>query len=254
MMPAREYATMRRVEDTHWWYRTLRRRVTSDLRHWLAAESAAATILDAGCGTGGMLEWLGRWGDPRWQLHAVDISPVAVAMCRARGLSRVHEGDVAALPYATQTFDAVLSLDVLYGGAVDEAAAVRECHRVLRPGGVALFNCAAYECLRGRHDMAVGGARRYTPGRLRAVLEDAGFHVVMIHGWNAWAFMPTAVWRRLSRGGPAESARSDLFQAPAWLDRCVGAVAAADMALCRWLRHPVGTSLYAVALKDLDAR
>lgn len=256
MMLDHEYATMRRVEDAHWWYRTLRARVAADLEQAAAADgdnNVPFTILDAGCGTGGMLSWLRKKGRASWRLAGVDFSPLAVRFCQERGLESVREGDAGALPFQDESFDAVLSLDVLYCGGVEEKAAAAECHRVLRPGGVALVNCAAYDCLRGSHDTAVGGARRYSPGRLRAVLEGAGFQVARLHAWNAWIFVPIAIWRQFSRLLASRSApdetKGDLFQLPAWANRCLIRLAAIDMALCRWFRCPLGTSLYAVAVK-----
>lgn len=67
MMLEHEYDTMRRVEDTHWWYRTLRQRVLRDLKRALRGRDTAR-ILDDGCGTGGMLAYLKEKGEVKGDL------------------------------------------------------------------------------------------------------------------------------------------------------------------------------------------
>jgi SAM-dependent methyltransferase len=48
-MEAAEYARMDAVEDHMWWYRALRRRLMD------ALSGVRGKVLDAGCGTGGLL-------------------------------------------------------------------------------------------------------------------------------------------------------------------------------------------------------
>src|SRR5436190_21109185 len=54
-----EYERMHAVEDRMWWYRGLRSLVAQELAHALARCTQTGPVLDAGCGTGGMLARLG---------------------------------------------------------------------------------------------------------------------------------------------------------------------------------------------------
>jgi len=58
-MQADEYATMFRVEETHWWYRALHRLIFENLEREVPDWRQKA-ILDAGCGTGAILKQLGN--------------------------------------------------------------------------------------------------------------------------------------------------------------------------------------------------
>ena len=243
-----EYDTMRRVEDTHWWYRVLRRLVVQALEKRLPE---GGRILDAGCGTGGMLDAL-RSSPAARELAGFDWSASGVALTRARGFGQVVQGDVGAIPEADASCDAAVCLDVLCHGAVDEARAMRELHRVLRPGGWLVLNLPAWAWLAGEHDAAVGSARRYSPAMVRALFGGSGWAVESLHGWNA-ALLP-AVWavrwwsrRRLHRKGSAAS--SDLGILPAPVNGLLRAVADTDASCCRALGLPMGTSLFAVARK-----
>jgi SAM-dependent methyltransferase len=253
-MSPREYDLMRRVEDVYWWYAVLRKNVARDVAAFLSSlqspSASPMSLLDAGCGTGGMLDTL-RDKIPALKLSGLDFSPQAVGITRERGFSEVCVGSVDALPFSSAQFDALVSLDVLYFEGVDERRSLMEFHRVLRPGGVAILNLPAFDCLRGEHDVAVRGARRYTPSRVRGLLEQAGFTVSRAHCWNAWLFFPILLWRTVTRllARKSEEARSDLSLLPAPVNCLLKTLASLDMGFCRLIHAPVGTSVYAVAMK-----
>ncbi len=231
-----EYDTLRASDVHHWWYAVLRSLVDKRL-------PSQGRLLDAGCGTGGMLEFL----RDKISATGIDISAQAVAHCHQRGLHTVELGRVEALPFADETFDVVLSLDVLYHAGVNETRALAEMRRVLRPQGLLLLNLPAFASLRGSHDVAVAGARRYTAGRLRSLLEASSFTVESIQYWNAWLFFPLLLWRQISR--LKSSRTSDLHLTPLWMNTILTHMGRLDARLCRGLHIPFGSSLFAVACK-----
>jgi SAM-dependent methyltransferase len=165
-------------------------------------------ILDAGCGTGGNVRFLRRYG----QVVGLDMAPVALelgAPCLPGVLAR---GSVLELPFAAQSFDLVTSFDVLYHrGVPDEAAALREVRRVLRPGGRLLIRLPAYEFLRSKHDRAVHTRRRYTAGGVRRLLRAAGFAVERYTYVNSLLFPIPLAQRLLERLFPGlEQQQSDM--------------------------------------------
>lgn len=94
-------------------------------------------MLDAGCGTGLNLRHLPKGST------GIDINPRNVELLRTRLPSHpVVEGDIEAMPFTDGSFGTVLCTEVLEH-VPDPAAAIREFHRVLRPGGVLIGSVPA---------------------------------------------------------------------------------------------------------------
>ena len=249
-MLTHEYQTMRQVEDTYWWYSTLRGMVVQEVKQ--RAKAGTARLLDAGCGTGGMMERL-RTANGQWKLAGLDLSPDALQITRDRGFDDVTAGSVSELPFANGSFDGLVSLDVLYHDGVDQEKALKEFARVLKPGGFFVLNLPAFKALAGSHDIAVKGVRRYTTGDVRELLAAAGFRVQTLQYWNAWLFLPILAWRTLSRSfhsKESEEAKSDLSSLPGVVNGALSLVSGLDARLCRLTHWPFGTSVFAVAVKS----
>jgi SAM-dependent methyltransferase len=192
-MQQHEYETLFRVEDQHWWYRQLRRVLHLHLDRYLPAWHDAA-ILDAGCGTGGNLAHLPGAG----RRVGLDFSPDALAHARKRHLANLVRGTVTKLPFAPSSFDAAISMSVIYHQWVaDPADALREIHRVLRPGGLLFLDVPAYESLLSSHDVAVMTARRFTAPEVRGLVAESGFEVLRVTHWNSLLFPIVWAARRL---------------------------------------------------------
>jgi ubiquinone/menaquinone biosynthesis C-methylase UbiE len=142
----------------------------------LAEPSGGLRILDAGCGTGRMLSWLGRYGGAG-RTVGVDVSWYALQFCRQRRHRLLSQASIAQLPFRSDYFDLVTCSDVLQHLPHDaEAAALAELQRVLKPGRLLYLRTNArglFEC--GRADVAEPDFRKYDRDRLAEALRTAGF-------------------------------------------------------------------------------
>ena len=103
------------------------------------------------------------------------------------------------MPFADNSFDAVICSSVLYHQWVkDVPAAVCELRRVLRPGGLLILNLPAFNFLHSPHDEAVMTARRFRAPEVRALLADNGFVVQRLTYWTTFLFPFAALARALS--------------------------------------------------------
>jgi demethylmenaquinone methyltransferase/2-methoxy-6-polyprenyl-1,4-benzoquinol methylase len=108
-------------------------------RRWkrLGVEKAAlppgAAVLDLACGTGDFSQLVLR-AVPNARVVAVDLTEEMLRTCRRRGLAEVVCGDAGALPFVEGVFECVF---VGYGlrNFPDLNGALKEIHRVTRPGG-----------------------------------------------------------------------------------------------------------------------
>jgi len=247
-MDVAEYHKLAAVEDRMWYFRALHRHIDAELSRRLGA--TPAKVLDAGCGTGGLITRLAA-AHPTWSWTGVDVSDVALAYARERvgALGRKVEivpGSVTALPFPAASFDAIVSADVLYHVEADETA-LGEFARVLRPGGVVVLNVPAYRWLWSYHDVAVQSCRRYGRRELIAKVSRAGLRMQRATFWNTLPF-PLVVARRKLLPAPASGSDVRLFPRP------IEAAFSGAMALERaWLRVmgrlPFGSSILAVAVK-----
>jgi SAM-dependent methyltransferase len=97
-----------------------------------AGVTAGTTVLDIGCGSGLALALAASRGA---RTSGLDISAPLLEVARRRvPAADLREGGLDELPFADESDDAVLAINALQFAA-DPAGALREVHRVLRPGG-----------------------------------------------------------------------------------------------------------------------
>src|SRR5687768_17448243 len=191
-MNADEYRKLAAVEDRMWYFRSLHRHVARELLS--EGLAPAADVLDAGCGTGGLI-LRAREHLPATHWCGIDFMPLACQLARERcgpGVE-IHEASITALPFANASFDAVVSADVI-SQVTNPEAAFAEFFRVLRPGGIVFINVAAYMWMWSYHDDAAQTKHRYTRREVAVLLRDAGFAAERLTHWNALPF--PAIWAK----------------------------------------------------------
>jgi len=96
----------------------------------LPAPSRPSRVLDVGCGSGVLLARMKALG---WDAEGVELDPDGVKAARGRGVG-VRQGTLEQQAFPDNTFDAVHSAHVIEH-VYDPVGLLRECHRILKPGG-----------------------------------------------------------------------------------------------------------------------
>jgi 2-polyprenyl-3-methyl-5-hydroxy-6-metoxy-1,4-benzoquinol methylase len=117
---------------------------------FLHAPKPGARLLEIGFGDGGTLMRMRELG---WSVVGIETDPVSVENARARGLD-VRQGALTAHAFPDASFDAIYTSHVLEH-VHDPLGLLRECHRILKTGGVAVMmtpNMASWGHRRFRAD------------------------------------------------------------------------------------------------------
>lgn len=239
-----EYRKLAEVEDRMWYFRALNRRMI----HWLECGLGRrdARLLDAGCGTGGLIKAL-QATEPRWRCTGLDFMPLACELARERTGAEVVEGSITALPFGAAAFDAVVSADVVCQ-VEDGARALRELARVTRPGGVVLVNVPAFRWLWSYHDDTCETKHRYTRPELVGLFRQAGLEVTFATYANLLPLPLIAARRKLF---PPARPTSDVQLYPAPIELGFAMLAALERGWQRaGLASPLGSSVFVAGRKS----
>ena len=237
------YAVEAEIERTHWWFVGRRRLVG----HEIAALGLPcdARIVDVGTGTGTNLQLLKELGYRR--VSGLDRSEEAIRLCAEKGLGRVRQGDVCALPFEDASLDLVVATDVIEHVA-DDALALREIARVLAPGAHALITVPAFPSLWGLQDELSHHFRRYRMAPLRRSLDAAGLRPLRCYHFNYLLFAPIWLARQVLRLFRVRLASEGLVNTPL-LNRILMGIFDLDVATAARLAPPFGVSILALAQK-----
>ena len=236
-----------RAEREHFWFRGFRRFVRPLLDRAAAGRTGLCT-LDCGCGTGNNLPLLRAYG----RAVGIDLTFSGLAYASRQGERLVARASALTLPFSDDTFDIVTSFDVIYAFDDRQAAqALREMHRVLRPGGHLVLNVAALPALRGNHSILGGEAQRYTRATLRRHLEAAGFEVVRLTYTNA-AILPIVAGVRFAqrlRQGEHQLSDVEMTVPIAPVNLALSGLLAIESIALRAVDMPLGSSLLTLSRK-----
>ena len=244
------HAEMAAVQQRHWWF-VARRRILAAVVEGLQLPHDAR-ILELGCGSGGNLALLARFG----QLQAVELDDQARALAQALKVCPVQAGGLPDdlpddLHSADGSFDLVCLLDVLEHVA-DDGAALARVARLLKPGGRVLLTLPAYAWLWSAHDEAHHHHRRYRATQLRSRAAAAGLRPLRLGYFNSLLF-PLIALVRLAGRLTGRSGASDAALPGPLINRALQAVFALERHVLPHVLFPAGTSVLAV-LSRADQR
>jgi SAM-dependent methyltransferase len=198
---------------TETWVKHVLRRALDDLQRMMEPGRSNPNILDIGCGHGKALCLLDERFHPR-RIVGLDPEPgvqgyVEQAAAQCRSAVEFHVADASDTRLPDQAFDLVFCHQTFHH-IVDQERAIREFHRVLKPGGVLLFAESTRHYIQSwmirllfRHPMHV----QKTAEEYVALIRHAGFvlppeRVSLPYLW--WSRADLGIFEKLGFPPPAD--------------------------------------------------
>jgi putative flippase GtrA/SAM-dependent methyltransferase len=230
-------------ESTYWWYHVL-----DDMVEYYVSvydSPISLKILDAGCGTGRMLAALSKYGD----VYGIDNSPIAIEMCKSKGLSNVDIPDLNTWS-AENKFNIVVSLDVLYHKSINGIdKIINSFNNALYPNGILILNLPAFDILSRGHDDIVGGNRRFRLKEIKNILIKNGFQIHAISYHNPILFIVILLRKLLSSSKKEKKSDSAPIYPP--LNQIFSFLHKIENEIIKiGFSFPFGSSLFVVAKKN----
>ncbi len=245
-MELAEYRNIFENEETHFYYVGTHNATLALLDLYLK-NKRSNVILDAGCGTGSLMKKLKRFGN----IWGIDTSSEALKLAKKNGLKKILKASVEKIPFKDNTFNAVISIDVLYHkGVSSDRKALKEFNRVLKPGGILIVKNPAHDWLRGSHDIVIHTKRRYSKGEFKDKLDGAGFEILKLSYINIF-FFPWAFFKRLTENILRSKPSSDVKYLPGRINKLLINIYNIEIKLLTKSVIPFGLSLFAIARKPI---
>ena len=248
-MKSEYVARYARITASNWWVRS-----RHELVHRLAVEALGEPprrVLDVGTMDGALLARFNfasvRLGvDYQIARHARPAGTFLETACFSKA-------SACLLPFAAESLDAVLSVDVLEHIA-DHTAALREAARILTPGGVLVLVVPAHEWLRTSRDAYLGHLRRYARRDLERLIQATGLRIQR----STFFAIPSAFGllglRTLEGIGaiPPDRANNAAQMRTGRLNAALYRLVCVEATLARSVGLPFGSSIAIVAVKPYE--
>lgn len=244
-MDAAAYRQFVELEERHFWF-VGRRRIFCALLDRHLGPGAGRRVLDVGCGAGGLLGPLSRYGEA----VGVDMEPEMVDVCRRRGFE-ARVGD-ATEPLG-ESQDLVCLFDTIEH-VPDDVLALRRAREALAPGGLVCVSVPAYQFLYANNDRVVHHQRRYTTRMLRRRMVEAGLEPVHVSHFNVLLFpviLPVVLAKKAVEQVRDPGDTTNLSApVPGPLNRVLTAIMSSERHVVPRVQLPVGHSIVALARRS----
>ena len=181
-----QWTEMDSLIDDSWWYKTRNRIILKVLRR----HTLSNFIWDVGCGSGVVGGFLNNQG---YSVIGLEPSAAGAVLTAKRGLTSFC-GTLGSLALPSESLQNVSMFDVLEH-LEDRQAALKECRRVLRPGGLLVLSLPALKLLWSQFDVDGGHFLRYNKRSIRRELSKNGFEVVQSGYFFSLTVLPLFVLR-----------------------------------------------------------
>ncbi len=243
------------IDDKHWWFRA-RTTIIVKLVMQLIPPSKDVTLVDVGCGTGGVLSAL----SDRYSCIGVDTSQEAIRLAETKfpSVDFICGHAPGCLGSKSEFIDMFMLLDVLEHVEFDHDL-MAKLVAVLRPGGQMVVTVPANMSMWSPQDGNYGHFRRYEPERLMSLWAGLPVTVRLFSYFNTYLYpliRGVRIFTRI-RGREWGQANTDLSLPGPILNQLLETVFSSEVnALTNMVSNkrrrsfPFGVSLLACLSKD----
>lgn len=244
-MKKSEYARLAEYEQSYWWHLG-RLEIIQTYMKYASRNRSNPAILNVGCGTGGTIETLEKFG----KVDNVDTSDDAIAFAKKLGYRNITKVDDIDLPFKDRTYDVVGAFDVLEH-IEDHKSALSEWKRVLKDDGAIVITVPAYQWLWSGHDVSSHHRRRYTVRSLMAVAAEAGLRPERKSYAISFSLPLVAGFRLANRvlDGKADS-KSSYVPVPRAVNKLFTVLLKVEAKMHNTVSLPAGTSVITILRKS----
>jgi SAM-dependent methyltransferase len=176
-----EYTKMFEVESQHWWYKILHLQCLRRIQNHFTSKNI--NIVDAGCGTGGLINYLNQNGYNN--ISGIDVSTKAIEFCKLRGVN-VQERNILDVDkvYKPNSLDVIFCNDVIYFLKTKQRVELlNKFYLLLKCNGVLIMNLPSLKIFKGSHDVAVGINDRFTRSSVESLVNQTNFFMTNFRYW-----------------------------------------------------------------------
>lgn len=244
------------LERSHWWFIGRRQLYLPLLAHILQRDRGAPptdlSVMDVGCGVGGFLQPLARFG----RVIGLELDEPSIEWCRNRELPATAVAHSEGLPVRLASQDLICLWDVIEH-TPDDRPVLEEVCRSLKPGGHLAISVPAYPFLYANNDRVAHHYRRYTRRALVRHVKAAGLEVrkaTYVNVWLSLLIIPAVLLIKLKeRLNPIEDNQTSNIsrRVPRVLNTLLAWIFSSERHVLRHVSAPFGHSLLLVARRPL---
>jgi ubiquinone/menaquinone biosynthesis C-methylase UbiE len=248
-MDADEFYKIQELEHEHWWYRSLHELTLKNIiKHF---DNKNIKIIDACCGTGGLLEFLSLNGYNNTE--GFDISEPGINIAKQKKLNVINADLKYISDYYNDNYaDVIICNDALYFfNSIDQKVIINKMNNILKPDGILILNLPALKAFAGVHDIIVNITKRINKREFKNLIVNSQFSILNSIYWPFILSIPIWVKRFIQRIKMKFNKnliiKSDLKKEPYLLNKLLYLIASFENKHYSW--KPFGSSLFIVLHK-----
>lgn len=236
------YKILAETEENHWWFVARRKIIKEKIKGLKLPENAK--IIEAGCGTGGNLQMLSKFGE----VTGLEMDETARKFSQEQNIAQIKYAKMPNdIPVQDEEFDLIGLFDVLEHIEEDEET-LKALYKKLKPNGKIILTVPAFPFLWSSHDTYHHHKKRYLIKELNNIVENSGFKIEYSSYYNFWLFPVIALVRLLSKY-QKEPSKYHLYPPNRFFNYLLTKLFASESFLLKKIKLPFGSSIILTATK-----